>query len=78
MFGVKQNKSEKVVNFDSLSNNTLKKGMSDLCKTQILISTKGENKRRDKIIADAIVGSYGEIKDDNEFICRRVKKKWIF
>lgn len=75
MFGVKQNKSEKVVNFDSLSNNTLKKGMSDLCKTQILISTKGENKRRDKIIADAIVGSYGEIKDDNEFICRRVKKE---
>lgn len=74
VFGTKQEKSKRVVNFDSLSNSTMKKGLSDICRTQILISTKGETKKRDKIIADAIVGGYEEIKDDNEFIYKKINR----
>ena len=73
IFDIKQ--TERKVVFDKLSNNTIKKSTSDICKTQILITTKGGSQSRSKTITESLVGTYGEIIDDNEFIYKKLKKE---
>jgi len=72
LFDVKQ--VDKQVNFNKLSNNTNKKATSDICKTQIILSGKAKTINREKSIIDTISNSYSVISDDNEFICKKIKR----
>lgn len=72
LFDVKQ--VDKQVNFNKLSNNTNKKATSDICKTQIVLSSKAKTTNREKSIIDTISNSYSVISDDNEFICKKIKR----
>lgn len=72
LFDVKQ--VDKQINFNKLSNNTNKKATSDICKTQIILSSKAKTVTREKSIIDTISNSYSAISDDNEFICKKLKK----
>jgi hypothetical protein len=71
LFDLKQ--VDKQVNFNKLSNNTNKKATSDICKTQIVLSSKAKTTNREKSIIDTISNSYSVIEDDNEFICKKIK-----
>lgn len=71
LFDVKQ--VDKQINFNKLSNNTNKKATSDICKTQIILSSKAKTTNREKSIIDTISNSYSVIKDDNKFICKKIK-----
>ena len=71
LFDVKQ--MDQQVNFNKLSNNTTKKANSDICKTQIILSTKTKTTAREKSIIDTITNSYGIVSDDNEFVCKKIK-----
>lgn len=71
LFDVKQ--VDKQINFNKLSNNTNKKATSDICKTQIILSSKAKTTNREKSIIDTISNSYSVIEDDNKFICKKIK-----
>lgn len=71
LFDVKQ--VDKQINFNKLSNNTNKKAASDICKTQIILSSKAKTTNREKSIIDTISNSYSVIEDDNKFICKKIK-----
>lgn len=71
LFDVKQ--VNKQINFNKLSNNTNKKATSDICKTQIILSSKAKTTNREKSIIDTISNSYSVIEDDNKFICKKIK-----
>lgn len=71
LFDLKQ--VDKQVNFNKLSNNTNKKATSDICKTQIVLSSKAKTTNREKSIIDTISNSYSVIEDDNKFICKKIK-----
>ncbi|MFR5366111.1 hypothetical protein [Intestinibacter bartlettii] len=71
LFDVKQ--VDKQINFNKLSNNTNKKATSDICKTQIILSSKAKTTNKEKSIIDTISNSYSVIEDDNKFICKKIK-----
>lgn len=71
LFDVKQ--VDKQINFNKLSNNTNKKATSDICKTQIILSSKAKTTNREKSIIDTLSNSYSVIEDDNKFICKKIK-----
>jgi hypothetical protein len=71
LFDVKQ--VDKQVNFNKLSNNTIKKATTDICKTQIILSSKAKTTNREKSIIDTLFNSYSAIEDDNKFICKKIK-----
>ena len=73
IFDIKQ--SERKVVFDKLSQKTLDKSNSDICKTQILITSKGDSKSRSKTITESLIGTYSEVSNDNEFVGKRLKKE---
>ena len=64
---------DKQINFNKLSNNTNKKATSDICKTQIILSSKAKTTNKEKSIIDTISNSYSVIEDDNKFICKKIK-----
>ena len=71
LFDVKQ--VDKQINFNKLSNNTNKKATSDICKTQIILSSNAKTTNKEKSIIDTISNSYSVIEDDNKFICKKIK-----
>lgn len=73
IFDIKQ--TERKVVFDKLSQKTLDKSNSDICKTQILITTNGNSKSRSKTIAESLIGTYSEVSNDNELVSKRLKKE---
>lgn len=73
IFDIKQ--TERKVVFDKLSQKTLDKSNSDICKTQILITTNGNSKSRSKTIAESLIGTYSEVGNDNELVSKRLKKE---
>lgn len=71
LFDIKQ--VDRQINFNKLSNNTNKKATSDICKTQIILSSKAKTTNREKSIIDTLSNSYSVVEDDNKFICKKIK-----
>lgn len=57
-----------------ISTSTERKYHKDLCKTQIIVATKAEDKYREKILANSMCNSFKSVSDDNELIAKKVKK----
>ena len=70
-FNSKQTKNK--ITYEKLSDNTIKKSKSDICKTQIVLNVKGNNQSHSKTLIESLVNTYNEVNDDNEFICKKIK-----
>lgn len=57
-----------------VSSSTERKYHKDLCKTQIIVATKAEDKHREKILANSMCNSFKSVSDDNELVAKKVKK----
>lgn len=57
-----------------ISPSTERKYDKDLCKTQIIVVTKAEDKQREKILANSMCNSFKSISEDNELVRKEIKK----
>lgn len=57
-----------------VSRSTERKYNKDICKTQIVIATKAEDKQREEVLGNSINNSFKSISDDNELIAKELKK----
>lgn len=72
---VDNNSNNKVIGIRrNISSSTERKYHKDLCKTQIIVAAKSEDKQREKAIANSMCNSFKSINDDNELIAKEVKK----
>lgn len=72
---VNNNSNNKVIGIRrNISSSTERKYYKDLCKTQIIVVAKSEDKQREKVIANSMCNSFKSINDDNELIAKEVKK----
>lgn len=61
-----------------ISNSTKRKANKDICKTQILIMSKSQEKDREKQIAIATCNTFKSISDDNELVYKEIGVKRRF
>lgn len=53
---------------------TIKKATKEIIKTQIIITSKAENKEREKTLLNSVSNSFKSISNDNELIPKEIKK----
>lgn len=61
-----------------ISNSTKRKANKDICKTQILIMSKSQEKDREKQLAIATCNTFKSISDDNELVYKEIGVKRRF
>lgn len=74
LIGVKSDKKKQLGVSKPVSNNTDKKGKSDLCKNQIIIFTKANNKEREMELAQSFANTYKVVKDNNDLVINKITK----
>lgn len=72
---LKDNNSTKAIGIRrSISPSTERKYNKDICKTQIIVISKAEDKQREKVLANSMCNSFKSISDDNELVPKEIKK----
>lgn len=72
---IESNAPKRVINIrKKISTSTERKYHKDLCKTQIIVTSKSNDKQREKTIATSMCNSFKSINDDNELMAKEIKK----
>lgn len=58
-----------------LSNSTKRKAKSDICKTQVVVLSKSEEKERENQLGVAACNTFKSINDDNELVYKQISNK---
>ncbi|QYE96652.1 hypothetical protein [Paraclostridium sordellii] len=58
-----------------LSNSTKRKAKSDICKTQVVVLSKSEEKERENQLGVATCNTFKSINDDNELVYKQISNK---